>query len=203
MLDGTPEVAILPNEFGPYRRARPASMTDMSGTASRRQVVKVLPEGWTRERVEERMLAAGRTLRKRKLPKELLTLARIVSAYPAIIHDRHDHALWQPQEMTALRPTAVELTELDVFLGWLLWIGGGRFLFAPKRRPGGSPRFFDRLLFPWILFFQSTPATKASRRRALARKIVIGSYTVKGRKPQSASISDAKGRRCKAVRSSK
>ncbi len=61
MPDGTPEVAILPNEFGPYRRARPASMTDMSGTASRRQVVKVLPEGWTRERVEERMLAASRT----------------------------------------------------------------------------------------------------------------------------------------------
>ncbi len=32
-------------------------------------------------------------------------------------------------------------------------VGGGRLHFTAKRRPGGSPRFFDRLLFPWILFF--------------------------------------------------
>ncbi len=145
MPDGILEVAILPNEFGPHRRARPASMTDRAGTAPGRRMVKVLPEGWIRERVEERMLAAGRVLRKCEMPTEMVTLARVLCAYPAVIHDRHDHALWEPRGMTPLRPSTSELTELDVFLGWLLWI-------RPEERPvvfahawGASFRLIQRL----------------------------------------------------------
>lgn len=112
------------NEFGKYRRARPAPAIEARKLVQQKRCTRGLEH-----MVEARIMRAGPTLRLLPLPQEVRGLTRVCRTWPDL---RRSFAELLEQEREArnrrermrkprLLPTPEQLSELDECLQWILW----------------------------------------------------------------------------------
>ncbi len=71
--------------------------------------------------VREQLLQMGRTLRRVPRPRELAGLRGGVGNWPAIVYAASEQGAWETN-VRPLRPTRIELTQMEEVLAWLMWL---------------------------------------------------------------------------------
>lgn len=136
-----PSLSMAPRLYALHREGRPELPRPVRQDAS----------GWRdeddalRKAIKVDLRAAGSTLKRMLPPPELAQLYGRLAAWPQIVHDVTEHALYTPRRSKPARPSPREIDDLDRVLVWFLWLVGDQRVIVSAWSLGNSFRAIARV----------------------------------------------------------